>query len=126
MMPVDYTAAAASAVLTRTLTARWHAEIVKPFTAKFSGKYPFAARGEDAAFSDVMDFFRPQTGTFWGFYDRVLTPYLVKTTSGWMVKPVGSLTLNFNPQLAPSLVSADGSATFSSSPTVPCAPCRLP
>ena len=107
MMPVDYTAAAASAVLTRTLTARWHAEIVKPFTAKFSGKYPFAARGEDAAFSDVMDFFRPQTGTFWGFYDRVLTPYLVKTTSGWMVKPVGSLTLNFNPQLAPSLVSAE-------------------
>jgi type VI secretion system protein ImpL len=107
MQPVDFTAAAASAVLTRTLTARWHSEIVKPFTAKFSGKYPFITRGDDAAFADVMDFFRPQTGTFWGFYDRMLTPYLVKTSNGWMVKPVGSLTLSFNPQLAPSLVSAE-------------------
>ncbi len=107
MQPVDNAAAAAASVLTRALTARWHSEIVKPFTAKFSGKYPFSPRGEDAAFADVMDFFRPQTGTFWGFYDRVLTPYLVKTASGWMVKPVGSLALNFNPQLASSLVSAE-------------------
>jgi|WetSurMetagenome_2_1015567.scaffolds.fasta_scaffold00565_14 type VI secretion system protein ImpL len=107
MQPVDYAAAAAAAALTRTLTARWHSEIVKPFTAKFSGKYPFTARGDDAPFSDVMDFFRPQTGAFWGFYDRNLTPYLVKTASGWMVRPVGSLSLAFNSQLAPSLMSAE-------------------
>jgi type VI secretion system protein ImpL len=107
MSPVEHTGTAASAVLTRILTDRWHSEIVKSFTAKFSGKYPFSPRGEDAPFADVMDFFRPQTGTFWGFYERVLSPYIVKTATEWMVRPVGSLKLNFNLQLAPSLVSAE-------------------
>ena len=107
MLPVEYTGSAATSLLTQTLTAKWHSEIVKPYTSRFSGKYPFSPRGEDASFADVMDFFRPQTGTFWGFYDRVLSPYIVKTTSGWMVRPVGSLKLTFNPQLAKSLSSAE-------------------
>jgi type VI secretion system protein ImpL len=107
LQPIEHTGAAASAVLTKTLNGRWHAEIVKPFTSRFSGRYPFVGRGEDASFTDVMDFFRPQTGTFWGFYERVLSPFIVKNTSGWMVRPVGSITINFNPQVAKSLTSAE-------------------
>lgn len=107
LLPLEFTGSAATDVLSKTLTARWHGEIVKPFTSRFSGKYPFSPRGEDASFADVMDFFRPQTGTFWGFYDRVLSPYIVKTPSGWMVRSVGSLKLSFNPQLAKSLSSAE-------------------
>jgi type VI secretion system protein ImpL len=107
LQPVQHTSDAASAVLTRILNGRWQREIIKPFTSRFSGRYPFSARGEEASFSDVMDFFRPQTGTFWGFYDRVLSPYIVKTSSGWMVRSVGSLKLNFNPDLAKSLTGAE-------------------
>jgi type VI protein secretion system component VasK len=107
LAPLDYTGAAASKVLTKTLNARWHNEIVKIYTSRFSGRYPFSSRGEDASFTDVMDFFRGSTGTFWGFYDRVLSPFVVKTSAGWMVRQVGSLKLNFNRKLAPSLTSAE-------------------
>jgi type VI protein secretion system component VasK len=107
LAPLDYTGTAASKVLGKTLNARWHNEIVKMYTSRFSGRYPFSSRGEDASFTDVMDFFRGTTGTFWGFYERVLSPFVVKTSSGWMVRQVGSLKLAFNPKLAPSLVSAE-------------------
>jgi type VI secretion system protein ImpL len=107
LTPLELTGAAASKVLGKTLNARWHTEIVKHYTSRFSGRYPFASRGDDASFGDVMDFFRGSTGTFWGFYDRVLSPFVVKTSTGWMVKSVGSLKLSFNPKLAPSLVSAE-------------------
>jgi len=107
LIPLDYTGTAASKLLAKTLNARWHNEIIKPYTSRFSGRYPFASRGEDASFTDVMDFFRGSTGTFWGFYDRVLSPFVVKTSSGWMVKSVGSLKLGFNPKLASSLISAE-------------------
>ncbi len=107
LLPLEHTGFAASAVLTKTLNAKWHAEIIKPYTSRFSGRYPFVNRGEDAAFTDVMDFFRPQTGTFWGFYERVLSPFVVKTSNGWMVRSVGSLTLNFNPSLAKALTNGE-------------------
>jgi type VI secretion system protein ImpL len=107
MTPIDYTGDAASKVLGKTLNARWHGEIVKPYTSRFSGRYPFASRGEDASFGDVMDFFRPSTGSFWGFYDRVLSPFVVKTSNGWMVRTVGSLKLTFNPGLSTSLINAE-------------------
>jgi type VI secretion system protein ImpL len=105
--PLEFTGAAASKVLTKTLNGRWHNEIIKHYTSRFSGRYPFASRGEDASFTDVMDFFRGSTGIFWGFYERVLSPFVVKTASGWMVRSVGSLKLNFNPKLASSLNAAE-------------------
>jgi type VI secretion system protein ImpL len=107
LTPLDYTGAAASKVLEKNLNNRWHNEIIKPYTSRFSGRYPFTSRGEDASFADVMDFFRPSTGTFWGFYDRVLSPFVVKTSTGWMVRSVGSLKLNFNPHLSTALVNGE-------------------
>jgi type VI protein secretion system component VasK len=105
--PLEYTGEAASKVLGKTLNSRWHNEIVKHYTSRFSGRYPFSSRGEDASFTDVMDFFRGSTGVFWGFYDRVLSPFVVKTTNGWMIRTVGSLKLNFNSKLAGSLNAAE-------------------
>jgi type VI secretion system protein ImpL len=105
--PLEFTGAAASKVLGKTLNARWHNEIIKPFTSRFSGRYPFSSRGEDASFTDVMDFFRGSTGTFWGFYERVLSPFIVKTSTGWMVRSLGSLKLAFNPKLATSFLNAE-------------------
>jgi type VI secretion system protein ImpL len=107
LTPLDYTGTAATKVLGKTLNTRWHNEIIKPYTSRFSGRYPFTSRGEDASFADVMDFFRPSTGTFWGFYERVLSPFVVKTATGWMVRTVGSLKLTFNPQLSTALVNGE-------------------
>jgi len=107
VLPVTLTGDAVAQTLTRTLNAQWQDQIVKPYTSRFSGRYPFGAKGEEATFNDVMDFFRPSTGTFWGFNDRVLSPYVVKTPSGWMVRSLGSITLAFNPALAATLGQAE-------------------
>ncbi|MBD3422143.1 MAG: type VI secretion system membrane subunit TssM [Chitinivibrionales bacterium] len=107
LLPVTYTGRAASEVLTKVLNSRWQSEIVKPFTSRFSGHYPFSQKGDDASFEDVMEFFRPSTGAFWGFHERILSSYLVKTSSGWMVRSLGSLELGFNPMLATTLSQAE-------------------
>lgn len=105
--PFEYTGVAVSKVLTRTLNAKWQQDIVKLFTSRFSGRYPFLSRGEDASFNDVMDFFRPTNGTYWGFYDRVLSSFIAKDPEGWMIKQLGSLELSFNPEIIKSLVAAE-------------------
>lgn len=107
LAPIAHTGGAATEVLGSALNRRWQNEIVKPYTSRFSGHYPFRGRGEDASFSDVMDFFRPATGTFWGFYERVLSPFVVKSSSGWQVRSPGSLRLVFNPELAGALSGAE-------------------
>jgi type VI secretion system protein ImpL len=107
LKPFATAGAFVSLALTRVLNAKWQSEVVKPFVNRFSGRYPFSARGEDAAWNEVMDFFRPSSGTFWGFYDRVLSPYIVKTSSGWMVRQLGGLQMNFNPELSAALNGAD-------------------
>jgi type VI secretion system protein ImpL len=107
MWPFEYSGLAVSEVLTRTLTTQWKNEIIKPYTSRFSGRYPFTLRGEEASFNDVMDFFRPVTGTYWGFYERVLSSYIIKTEKGWAVRPLGSLKLNFNQELFASMTSAE-------------------
>ena len=107
LKPFEAAGAVISQTLTRVLNAQWQNEVVKPFVNRFSGRYPFSVRGEDASWNDVMDFFRPSSGTFWGFYDRVLSPYIVKTSSGWMVRQLGGLQLNFNPELSSALNGAD-------------------
>jgi type VI secretion system protein ImpL len=107
LKPFAMTGAAASRTVTRVLNEKWQGEVLKPFLSRFSGRYPFAARDEDASWNDVMDFFRPSTGTFWGFYERVLSPYIVRTSSGWMVRQLGAFELNFNPRLSQALSGAD-------------------
>ncbi|MBN1759093.1 MAG: type VI secretion system membrane subunit TssM [Chitinispirillaceae bacterium] len=107
LQPFEYTGNAATIVLTRTLNQKWQEEIIKPFTSRFSGRYPFSSRGEEASFNDVMDFFRPVNGTFWGFYERVLSSFIIKDGNRWMVRQLGSLKLQFNPKLSQSLSTAE-------------------
>ncbi len=41
LLPLENTGKAASDVLTVSLNARWQNEIIKPYIARFSGRYPF-------------------------------------------------------------------------------------
>lgn len=107
LKPFELTGAAASITLRRVLNSRWKSDVIKPYTSRLSGRYPFAGRSDEASFNDVMDYFRPVNGTFWGFYDRVLSSYIIKTSSGWMVRQVGGMQLNFNPALSEALSHAE-------------------
>ncbi len=107
LTPVENTGIAASRVLTQHLNKRWQDEVILPFTNRLSGQYPFSTRGEEASFSDVMDFFRPHTGTIWGFFERVLKPYFVKNGKSWTIKDVGSVSIDFEPDIIGCLLQAE-------------------
>jgi type VI secretion system protein ImpL len=108
LMPLRHTGTAASAVLTRKLNERWQDEVVKPFTSRFASGFPLkGSSAEEASFNDVMEFFRPNTGTLWGFYNRVLAPFVIKNGNDWTAINVGSLELNFNPDILPCLKNAE-------------------
>jgi len=107
LKPFELTGTAASITLTRVFNDRWKNEVIKPYTSRLSGRYPFVGRGEDAAWGEAIDYFRPTTGVFWGFYDRVLSSYVIKASSGWMVRQVGGMQLEFNPELSNALSSAE-------------------
>jgi type VI protein secretion system component VasK len=80
--------------LTQALNARWQEEVVTPFASRLAGRYPFDPRAEEAAYSDVMEFFRPGTGIFWGFYDRVLCGFVNKNGDAWQVRSGRCITLS--------------------------------
>lgn len=105
--PLKNTGRSASMVLSRVLNKRWHDEVVRVYSDRLAGRFPFASNSDETAFSEAMEFFRPSTGTIWGFHERVLAPYLVKTRSGWMVRSMGSINLEFNPEMAKTLSSAE-------------------
>ncbi|MBD3392891.1 MAG: type VI secretion system membrane subunit TssM [Chitinivibrionales bacterium] len=108
VLPVVRTGDAVSQVLSERLDDRWRNEVVRPFTSRCSGRYPFRrASRESASFTDVMDFFRPSTGTLWGFHSRVLAPFVIKEGDGWTVISVGSLVLDFAPEMVATLARAE-------------------
>lgn len=51
---------------------RWCSAVAVPFYRNLYNRYPFARGGQDAALTDVAEFFRPQRGALWTFYTENL------------------------------------------------------
>lgn len=105
--PIDYTANSVSNALKKQLNALWQKDVITIFTSRLAGRYPLLRKGDEALFDDVMDFFRPSTGIFWGFYDRRLSPFFVKSGSQWQVQKIGSVEVQFDPKLIETLKWAE-------------------
>jgi type VI secretion system protein ImpL len=107
MYPLDHTGTAVSNSLREQLNTLWKNDVVTPFTTRLAGRYPYLKRGDEALFDDVMDFYRPVTGKLWGFHDRRLSSFIVKTNNQWEVKKIGTVELAFNPELLKTLAKAE-------------------
>lgn len=107
MSPIEYTAGSVSLALKKQLNELWEKDVVAPFTSRLAGRYPFLRKGDEALFEDVMDFFRPSTGIFWGFYDRRLSSFFIKSGKQWQVQRIGSVEVWFNPKLIETLKWAE-------------------
>jgi type VI secretion system protein ImpL len=46
--------------------------VALPFRRNIASRYPFRSGGEPAALADVAEFFRPNSGLVWGFYNEAL------------------------------------------------------
>jgi type VI secretion system protein ImpL len=69
---------------TSELQQEWNASVVRPYNNHIAGKFPFKATGDDAALADVAEFYHPEDGILWKFANERLSPYLRKTSKGWV------------------------------------------
>ncbi|MEE9384503.1 MAG: type VI secretion system membrane subunit TssM [Nannocystaceae bacterium] len=54
------------------LAKAWCNDVVTPFERNLASKYPFRRSGYDATMADFVDFYRPETGKLWAFYNAAL------------------------------------------------------
>ncbi|MCU7843205.1 MAG: type VI secretion system membrane subunit TssM [Candidatus Thiodiazotropha sp. (ex Monitilora ramsayi)] len=81
---------------TSELQQEWSSSVVRPYKKLISGKFPFTATGDDAALADVAEFYHPQEGILWKFANERLSPYLRKTSRGWVPRRWLGVGANFS------------------------------
>ncbi|WP_454063428.1 type VI secretion system membrane subunit TssM [Candidatus Nitrospira salsa] len=69
------------------LNAQWESEVFVPCQQTIAGRYPFQRAGQDVALNDVSQFFHPQSGVLWAFFDKQLKPFIHQGQDGWRLKP---------------------------------------
>lgn len=84
--PVQLALASVTSMAQSDLNKRWRAEVYEPCARGIAGRYPFSSNGDDAAFIDVAEFFHPQEGALWRFYDRDLKALVNEGTERWTPK----------------------------------------
>ncbi|VAX32916.1 IcmF-related protein [hydrothermal vent metagenome] len=58
------------------LNRLWREEVYLPCRQNVMGRYPFSARGEDAAMDDVAAILQPDNGILWRFYEAEIKPFV--------------------------------------------------
>ncbi|MFO0684441.1 MAG: type VI secretion system membrane subunit TssM [Sandaracinus sp.] len=69
--PVEAAAVTSSRAMAGAVADAYCAAVRAPFASSFTGRYPFAPEGDDAALDEVSAFYRPG-GTLWTHYDAAL------------------------------------------------------
>ena len=68
------------------LNRRWRSEVFEPCQQSVAGRYPFKKDGEDATVTDIAEFFHPQEGTLWKFYNKELKAFVEEGNQRWEIK----------------------------------------
>ncbi|MGD8910864.1 MAG: ImcF-related family protein, partial [Chromatiales bacterium] len=91
---------------TSELQKEWKSTVVRPYVKQIMGKFPFSATGSDAALADVAEFYHPKEGILWKFTNDRLSPYLRKTTHGWVPRRWLGVGANFSQEFLEGLTQA--------------------
>ncbi|MDR2692853.1 MAG: hypothetical protein LBB74_01395 [Chitinispirillales bacterium] len=104
--PLDAAAAALAKTVTDEIEESFSAEVVNPYVNKLMNRYPLDKKGNDAAWSDFEEFFKPQSGVLWKYCDKNLSGVLERTSRGW--EGIGrSISLPLNNELLGCLNGAE-------------------
>ena len=69
------------------LTDRWRVEVWEPYR-RLVTRYPFVPKaGSDVPLPDFAELFRPQTGTFWHFYEEMLATRFMRSGERFVPRP---------------------------------------
>jgi len=99
--PIEFTVRRATGALAGAGSDRWCSAVVVPYARTLHNRYPFSASGQDAALSDVADFYRPTRGAVWAFYTEALTGDIARQGDQYeFVTRLGSdMSDNWRPEL---------------------------
>ncbi|MBN1208011.1 MAG: type VI secretion system membrane subunit TssM [Myxococcaceae bacterium] len=118
MPPLEVASSAVSGAVGGELNQAWCSEVSDPFKLNLLNRYPFNKTGHDAALADVGDFYRPDSGTVWGFYAASLKENVRKAGSSYKaVRGVGGAS--FHSALFTFLKRSDDISTSLFSPGNP-------
>lgn len=84
----------------------WNTNVLQPYDRRLKGSFPFDHKGGDAALADVEDFFRPDSGTLWGFVHSDLDAFVEQDDGQWEARQWLGVGLSFSPAFLRSLKEA--------------------
>jgi type VI secretion system protein ImpL len=70
--PINGASISSSAAMAGEKGSRWCTSVLLPFARTLRDRYPFVKNGQDVALADLAEFYRPNSGILWSFYDAVL------------------------------------------------------
>jgi type VI secretion system protein ImpL len=108
------------------LTDRWRVEVWEPYR-RLVTHYPFVPNsGSDVSLPDFAEFFRPQTGTLWHFYNEMLVNRFVRSGDRFVPRPAEGKTA-FRPDFLECLSVAQqiGDAVFVDGAQQPAVPFKV-
>jgi type VI secretion system protein ImpL len=85
---------------------RWETEVHPPCQRNIEGRYPFRPSGEDAALADVLEFFHPQNGVLWKFYQAELKPFIQEGAEHWDPRTWNGVGMRLSPEFLDALARA--------------------
>jgi type VI protein secretion system component VasK len=81
--PLDAAAAALTKAITDEIEESWNLEVVGPYRSKLAGRYPIDRNGNDLAWGDFEEFFKPRSGAIWRYCDKNFSGIVERTSRGW-------------------------------------------
>jgi type VI secretion system protein ImpL len=117
MPPLEAATSLAGREAGTAINQSWCSEIVDAFKRNLANRYPFNRNGHDAALADVGEFYRPGSGTMWGYFDTSLKEdvrragdkfQFIKKLGGSPLQPVVLNFLKRSYDISTSLFSPNG------------------
>jgi type VI secretion system protein ImpL len=88
------------------VSRRWQGEVYPVCQRNIEGHYPFLASGADAPASDVVEFFHPETGVLWRYYQAELKPFIEEGQGQWQSKKWRGIGIELNDEFVGALQHA--------------------
>lgn len=103
--PVKLTWKAIISDASQYLNDQWKVKIVDVFNRSMTNSYPFNNSQSDVPLQDFSDFFNPDGGIFWSFYNNELSAFINK--GNWKINRWDNIGLNVSNRFLFALKKAD-------------------
>ncbi|WP_448565353.1 type VI secretion system membrane subunit TssM [Thalassotalea ganghwensis] len=98
---------AIAVVSRRQLDEEWQEHVFALYETGIKGKFPFYAKGPDAAVADVAELLNDRSGVLWKFVEDELAPFMKKRKGKWEERTWNGMGVGFSEALLSGLVKAD-------------------